>query len=171
MEIENNGRQLRSGVVAPIVARAGGADNFEKLVSLMKTEDYTNGVWNAILSQEFPLPKYMVIPEFWVTNAHIRWRADLVVYRVADDRVILIYEGKKEGGGLLATMDALKQAMGAANLQGNAPSLMAALGDNVVLGNASGENFCMSTDGIHGGSISDVIKDVGSQFDKVKRGM
>src|SRR6201999_3614844 len=86
-------------------------DNGQFALSLMVTEDMTNGVWNAILSYYFSFPQYLVVPEYHFTGGF----ADLAVLKLDHSgenkhKIIIIYEGKKTGGGITKLADTLAQA-------------------------------------------------------------
>ena len=54
-------------------------------------ESYVNGVWAYILGQYFPLPHFIVAPEYSTAG---NGRADLLVIRVRDNQLIFALEGK-----------------------------------------------------------------------------
>jgi hypothetical protein len=106
-----------------------------KALRLMHTEDLTNGVWNSLLSNAFAFPKFLVVPEYHFTTATGNGYADLAVLRIDgfkkdDHRIVLLYEGKKEGGGWAKIADTARQASKAiqGSSRGETPYIVFALG-------------------------------------------
>lgn len=111
---------------------------WENIATKMANDDssWTNGAWNALISAVFPAPQYLVIPEFRFAGG----RADLAVIKMDDERLILVLEGKMDGGGFIAVHDALQQAQDcvAAYGGGSTPVLVAALGTAFAMRTLSG---------------------------------
>ncbi|KAG9034220.1 hypothetical protein FRB95_013501 [Tulasnella sp. JGI-2019a] len=62
----------------------------------MTNESEVNGVWNSILARHYyPYPEYLICPEHWTKDR--KGRVDMVITRINDRKVMLAYEGKKEG--------------------------------------------------------------------------
>ncbi|KAK3313378.1 hypothetical protein B0H66DRAFT_642936 [Apodospora peruviana] len=107
------------------------------LNSIMVNEDFTNGIWNYMFSQVFTAPDYLVVPEYHFPGG----RADLAIWRLdtTPKRLILVYEGKKAGGGFYTINQALNQAVACANAHNShSPATIAALGTSFILANATG---------------------------------
>ncbi|KAJ9305197.1 hypothetical protein DTO217A2_5248 [Paecilomyces variotii] len=110
----------------------------ERALRLMKTEDVTNRVWNYLLSTAFTFPKFLVVPEYhFVTTAGAgdEGYADLAVLKVDglgknNHRIVLLYEGKKEGGDWAKIADTARQANRAmgGRKKGETPFIVIALG-------------------------------------------
>ncbi|KAH6880357.1 hypothetical protein B0T10DRAFT_581619 [Thelonectria olida] len=82
-----------------------------QLGDIMTTEDMTNAVWNRILHDLFPAPRYLISPEYsFTTRGGKSGRADLAVLFAGTRKVLVVYEGKKSGGGINTLVDALGQA-------------------------------------------------------------
>lgn len=62
--------------------------------SLMKDESLVNGVWAGILSIYFPMPKYIIAPEYWTKPGERR--GDLIVIHAKSKKTVFSFEGKKE---------------------------------------------------------------------------
>lgn len=83
---------------------------FGAVADLMERESGVNGVWNSILVQHyFPFPKYIIQPEMYTSKGT---KADLVVTRTSDGKIMLCYEGKKAGGASAAWDNARHQGAG-----------------------------------------------------------
>lgn len=67
--------------------------NVTNLTGYMQDESVVNGVWNHILSQCFPFDEFIIAPEYRIPN----FRVDLAVIRRVDQRIVFVYEGKREG--------------------------------------------------------------------------
>ncbi|KAG8950425.1 hypothetical protein FRC04_007440 [Tulasnella sp. 424] len=89
----------------------GDLEAFQSIAELMKEESTVNSVWSNLLSTYyFPFPEYIIKPEARLgTTGH---RADLLVTRSRDSKVVMIIEGKKAGGAQATWDKSLKQSHG-----------------------------------------------------------
>jgi uncharacterized glyoxalase superfamily protein PhnB len=146
---------------------------FEDVVTLMEGEDLTNGVWNAILAHHFPYPQYLVVPEYRVNRKQSQGRyfkVDLaVIDQEQNNRAILIYEGKKEGGAMYATYDAIQQAHKSAKALGCSPHVVVAVGTTFMLGDSAGQTFFMDKNNCGLVLDSENERQVGQQFENLKK--
>lgn len=70
-------------------------DAFEHLGIDNLSESLVNGIWNHVLSQLFPFPDFLILPEHWTDSRRPGGsRVDLVVYRMRDMGPVFVYEGK-----------------------------------------------------------------------------
>ncbi|KAI5239358.1 hypothetical protein E4T42_08725 [Aureobasidium subglaciale] len=99
------------------------------LITLMQNEDMTNGFWNNLISQQFPFPDYLVVPEYQFPGG----RADLAVIKLDNGRLVLVLEGKRAGGSFVTISRAAQQAAIAAGKIGSTPGIIAALGPKFCL--------------------------------------
>lgn len=85
----------------------------------MTDESLVNGVWFHVLSQAFPMPKYIIAPEHRLIENHRLKdkrviRSDLSVIRIdttdsSKNKPVFAYEGKKEGSRFDKARDQLVQ--------------------------------------------------------------
>jgi hypothetical protein len=97
-------------------------------IALMQEESLTNGVWFHLLSQAFPFPTYIIAPEYRSSGSN---RGDLFVIRVAQNKAVFAFEGKKAGT--------------AANFQADAPQIISYLKDITAHGT---RGMCFSLYGL-----------------------
>lgn len=77
----------------------------------MVEESSVNSVWSSILSTYyFPFPEYIIKPEARLGGSG--HRADLLVTRSRDSKVVMIIEGKKAGGAQATWDRSVKQSEG-----------------------------------------------------------
>ncbi|KAG9015244.1 hypothetical protein FRB90_004864 [Tulasnella sp. 427] len=97
---------------ATSVSYVGDAEVFQPIADLMTEESTVNSVWCNILSTYyFPFPEYIIKPEARLGPSG-RHRADLLVTRSRDSKVVMIIEGKKAGGAQATWDKSVKQSQG-----------------------------------------------------------
>ncbi|KAG9043261.1 hypothetical protein FS837_009827 [Tulasnella sp. UAMH 9824] len=86
----------------------GDVTAFQPIADLMTEESTVNSVWCNILSTYyFPFPEYIIKPE---ARLGIGGRADLLVTRSRDSKVVMVIEGKKAGGAQATWDKSVKQS-------------------------------------------------------------
>ncbi|KIO26593.1 hypothetical protein M407DRAFT_24176 [Tulasnella calospora MUT 4182] len=95
----------------PDASYLGDVTAFQPIADLMTEESTVNSVWCNILSTYyFPFPEYIIKPEARLgSSGH---RADLLVTRSRDSKVVMIIEGKKAGGAQATWDKSVKQSNG-----------------------------------------------------------
>ncbi|KIO26592.1 hypothetical protein M407DRAFT_24175 [Tulasnella calospora MUT 4182] len=82
---------------------------FQRVADLMTEESTIIDIWCNILSTYyFPFPEYIIKPEARLGGSG--HRADLLVTRSCDSKVVMIIEGKKAGGAQATWDKAVKQS-------------------------------------------------------------
>ena len=104
--------------------------SYNRLMTDAGYEATTHGVWNRILNDVFKYPTYLVIPKwhFDMGTGKEGGTADIAVKDLVNNRIVILYEGKRRGGNVGKMTNALKQAQNAAEKKFPYTALIAAAG-------------------------------------------
>ncbi|KAG8913155.1 hypothetical protein FRC01_004709 [Tulasnella sp. 417] len=109
MRLKDNTSPYSRQSLNPDASYLGDVAAFQPIADLMTEESTVNSVWCNILSTYyFPFPEYIIKPEARLSGSG--HRADLLVTRSRDSKVVMIIEGKKAGGARATWDKTVKQS-------------------------------------------------------------